>query len=304
MIYNSQEDWFQALYDNNYDLTPGGTPPESAQTGDLPFLSYTLKRQTAVTLNGVIPQGQTKMFFNWNYTEKEPYKSTPGMYTFDIMAYSNFKQIEGVGGLTSTVFDKDNITINTNNQVFLTKGGQNISTNSFSFLYDDIGRAIYSKSNVNWEVDSTGAITTGYILGIRTKNYQNTQFSWWKLFVVNAGGYVTSTGKVMKPDGTIIDSTAENSNDNMDTSNNGTAGYTEDSSTTAGSDTTGDVYDESGNIDASSIINNLKGLVNQVGNIPAIFATLLTFIPSWFITFLVVSIGLFVTIGLVKVIVH
>lgn len=303
-IYETLDSWFTAIAGNNYDITQNGTQGNASSTGDLPFLSYTLERQTAMAMNGVIPGATTKLNFTWNYVEKEPYSVNPQAYTFDVIAYANFADIQTNLGTTAHAFDKNNLTLNQNNLKFLTKGGQNISLNQFSFLYDDIGKSVYAASNESWLNDSISSASQGYILGIRTCNYQRTQFSYYKLFIVQAGGYVTSTGKVMKNDGTVTDTEADNGNDQMTPTNNGTAGYTGNSNTTAGGDTTGDVYDTEGKLDVSTIISNLKSIVNELGSIPNILAQLMTFIPAWFTSLLLISIGLFVTIGIVKIIVH
>ena len=301
-VYNSLDDWFAAMYNHNYDITNGGGIGDSSSTGDLPFLSYTLQRQTTVSLQGVLPYGQIKEIFEWNYNEKEPYASDPTSYSFDIMAYANFKEVT-TNGVTETGFDRDNLSINSNNRVYLTQGGQSIAINNFSFLYDDIGESVYSHgAPIPWQRDSIGTIKCGYILGIRTCDVSRTQFSWWKLFIVQAGGQVYSTGKVMKPDGTVIDSGASNSNDNI--TGGGGAGYTTNNQTTAGGDTTGTVYDDTGKVDISTVISTLRSIVNQIGEIPSILSQLLTFLPAWFTSLLVLSFALFVTIGIVKIVVH
>lgn len=300
-LYNSWDDFFRTLYENNYNV-PVIPPGDSVQTGDLPFLSYTLTRKIVASLQGVLPYGQIKEIFEWDYNEKDPYKSNPLAYTFDIMAYANFKEVT-TNGVTETGFDRDNLELNENNRVYLTQGGNNISLNEFSFLYDDVGESVYShNAPIPWQKDSIGTIKCGYILGIRTCTYDRSQFSWWKLFIVQAGGNVYSTGKVMKPDGTVIDSTADNSNDNMN--GGGTTGFSSNNQTTAGGDTTGTVYNDTGQYDISTMISTLKSIVNQLGDIPTMLTQLLTFLPSWFTSILIVSLGLFITIGLVKVIVR
>lgn len=301
VLYSSWDDFFRSLYNGNYDV-PVIPPGDSELTGDLPFLSYTLTRKIVASLQGVLPYGQIKEIFEWDYNEKDPYKSNPLAYTFDIMAYANFKEVTTLG-ITETVFDRDNLVLNENNRVYLTQGGNNISLNEFSFLYDDVGESVYSHNTpIPWQRDSIGTVKCGYILGIRTCTYERSQFSWWKLFIVQAGGNVYSTGKVMKPDGTIIDSSAENSNDNMN--GGGTTGFSSNNQTTAGGDTTGTVYNDTGQYDISTMISTLKSIVNQLGDIPTILTQLLTFLPSWFTSILIVSLGLFITIGLVKVIVR
>lgn len=295
-IFASWDDFFRTLYENDYNV-PIFPPGEETQTGDLPFLHYQLQRNTTLSLSNVIPSGVTKLTFKWDYTEIEPYLSNPQNYSFDIMAWANFKTVNG-----SEVFDSDTLTYNDSNKCYLTQGGQNISLNEFSFIYEDVGKRVYSNAGKTWLEDNINSISNGYILAIRTANNQRTNFSWWKLFIVQAGGYVTSTGKVMKPDGSIINSTAENSNDGMDTSNNGTSNYTGQTGTTAQNDTTGTVYEGTSKLNIAELFATLQSLVNQIGNIPSILANLMTFLPGWLTSLLAISIGLFVTIGLVKLI--
>lgn len=303
-IYNTLDDFFQALYEHNYDL-PIFPPGDDTLTGDLPFLTYTLNNKTVMTLNNGLPSGQVKEVFNWDYTEKDPYASSPQNYSFDIMAYANFFTPTENNPTNAEYFDRTNFDLNETNRVYLTKGGQNIALNEFSFLYRDIGKSVYSLSGKQFLDDSVSSMQEGYILGIRTANNERTQFSWWKLFIVQSGGTVFSTGKVMKPDGTIVDSNAENSNDNIGstTTGNGGGNYSSNSNTTAGSDTTGTVYTQgTNNLNVGTLFSTLQELVNQIGNIPNILAQLLTFLPAWLISILVISIGLFVTIGIVKLI--
>lgn len=300
------------IIDNNYDFEVTSSMdlldqltqtdfknPDWFNAGDLPLLSFSLDRK-------IVPQASlnvttTKLIFNWDYTEKDPYKSNPSSYSFDMMACANFKASpNGVG----EIYDSDNLSVNPTNQVIISNGGNNISVNTYSFLYGNIGQAIYSKSNKTWNDDSINSAALGYNLYIRCRDTRGTKFSYWKIFKVQAGGYVTSTNSLLKPDGTIVSgSDFPQGNDGLDPSNNGIAPYSTDNSTSAQEDPTGEVYNPDATFNIGTMIANLKAIVNSIIELPSILAQLMTFLPSWFITLLVLSMGMFVVIGIVKTIV-
>lgn len=305
-VYASADDFLAALYNNHYDVPgyPGGTGTGVGSSGDLPFLSFTLTKKIAPVVSGIVPSAGTKEIFSWDYKQCEPYASAPQDYTFDIIAYANFHDVTTSLGTTVNVFDPNNFEPNNTNKIYVSRGGYNIAVNEYSFMYKDVGFAVYNRSNKTFTDDSVNSATEGYILGIRTRNNANTQFSFYKLFIVQAGGYVTSTGKVITNDGRVIDTSADNGDDGMGTTggSQGTGGYTGDGSTSSSDDTTGQVYDETSKVNIGTLIGTLKSLVNGIGNIPSILSQLLTFLPEWLTSMIVVSIGLFVVIGLVKMI--
>lgn len=300
------------IVDNNYDFEVTSstdlleqlehmdyTNPGWSNAGDLPLLSFTLDRK-------IVPQAAlnittTKLIFNWDYTEKEPYKSSPSNYSFDMMACANFKASPtGVG----EIYDADNLSVNPTNQVIISNGGNNISVNTYSFLYGNIGQSVYSKSNKTWNDDSINSATLGYNLYIRCRDTRGTKFSYWKIFKVQAGGYVTSTNSLLTPDGTIVNGNDyEDADDGLDPSNNGVAHYDTDNSSSAQEDPSGEMYSPNANFNIGTMIANLKSIVNSLLDLPNILGQLVTFLPEWLITLLVLSIGMFVVIGLVKTIV-
>lgn len=275
--------------------------PAKNDSGDLPFLSYDLQRKyvPVASINVV----QTKEIFTWNYAEKEPYKSNAQNYSFDIAAWANFKTYN-----SNEIWDADNLDKNDTNLTWLTQGGQNISVNQFSFLYQDIGKAVYSRSGKSFVDDSTNSMALGYVLGIRTRNNEGTQFSYWKLYKVQAGGYVISTGKVMKPDGSVVDTQADQGNDNFDTSHQGSGNqivqYSTDNSNSAEEDTTSTVYDGDATFSIGTVIATLKALVNSISELPQIMAQLLSVLPPFFVSIFVIGLTLLIAIGIIKMVVQ
>lgn len=296
----------------NYDLYVSGAQdlynqldalnfenPERNDSGDLPFLHYDLEKKIVPVLS--LNVTQTKEIFTWDYTEKEPYSVNPSNYTFDICAWANFHTVNG-----AEIFDPDNLEMNDVNKVWLTNGGYNISTNQFSFLYQDVGSAVYQKSGKSFTDDSINSATLGYILAIRTRNNGASEFSYWKLYKVQAGGYVISTGKILKPDGNITNTSANNGDEGYTTQNQGSGGvarYSTDNSNSAEDDPTSTIYDGTASFNIGTVIANLRGLVNSISEIPQIMAQLLTVLPSYFVTIFVAGLTLLIAIGVVKIIV-
>ena len=273
-------------------------PVDQLGNGDLPLLSFSLEKKIVPQLS--LNVTTMKEIFKWDYTEKDPYKTNPQNYTFDIMASANWTT-SGTG--VGEIWDSNNLSVNNNARVTITNGNDNISVNEYSFLYANVGQKLYSMVNKSFTDDSINSASLGYILYIRTREVRGNRASVWKIFKVQAGGYVISTGQVLNPDGTISDgSNIQNGNDGFDTNNNPIPPYSTDNSSSAQTDPSSDLYDGNGQFNIATMLNSLKSIINTLKELPQLFASVVTFMPSWLISLLALSIGMLVIIGVVKTI--
>lgn len=292
---------FSGLEDYLEDV--GYKNPDSVDPDDpnqLPFLSFGLKK----TLVPGFPQlTKMKLELTWDYTTQDVYKSNPQDYVIEMIVSARFKDAPTGLGL---IRDTSDTSINDNCKMVLTNGGTNIAANSFSWIYADVGKKLYAinPDNVNWGDES------GYFLYVRIRNSDDSKSTDYKVYNVAMNGLVAQENiaydrngqETTLPDSAIDIGTGSGGDGNGDGVS--PPSYSQDASTSANADPTSSMYDNSsGNFNIATAIGTLKDIVNQLQQLPTMFATVFTFFPSWFLDLLVISLSLFITIGVVKLIV-
>lgn len=277
------------------------SPQKPVDPNHLPFLSFGLKK----TLVPGFPQlTKMKLELTWDYTYEEVYRNNPSDYVIELLISARFKASPtGIGGL---IRDTSNTAINDNCKMVLTNGGTNISANSFSWIYSDAGQKLYATNpdHVNWGDNS------GYYLYVRIRNSDDSKSSDYKVYNVALNGVVEQEPIAYDKEGNEVTLPDKDIDIGNSTGNEGNhdgvapPSYSQDGSSSANSDPTSGMYDNaSGNYNIATAIGTLKDIVNQLQQLPTIFATVFTFFPSWFLDLLVVSLSLFITVGVVKLIV-
>lgn len=260
----------------------GGAP----STGRLPMLHFSLEKKHVPGFPNLL---KIKEIFKWSYTEYEIYKSNPSGYFVEIVASTNLKDAPtGIG----KVFDAYTWSMNDLCKYTVTSGTKYVSVNQYSFMYDDIGEKIYEKLGESWE-----GSTCGYYLYIRTRSADNTQSSYWKVYKVCFGGYVSQMGIVIDESGNISDLDEGDWDIREDTDN---GEFDEDNSDDASEDPGSDFYDETGISNASTVVANLRSIVTTLGEIPQLISMVFSWMPNEIIALISIGIGLIVVVGIVK----
>lgn len=276
------------------------SPQKPVDPNHLPFLSFGLKK----TLVPGFPQlTRMKLDLTWDYTYEEVYRNNPSDYVIELIISARFKNAPTGIGL---IRDTSDTSINDNCKMVLTNGGTNISANSFSWIYADAGQRLYATNpdHVNWGDNS------GYFLYVRIRNSDDSKSSDYKVYNVAMNGIVEQEPIAYDKDGNQVTLPDKDIDIGNSTGNDGNGdgvappSYSQDASSSANADPTSGLYDNSsGNFNIATAIGTLKDIVNQLQQLPTLFATVFTFFPSWFLDLLVVSLSLFITIGVVKLIV-
>lgn len=266
--------------------------PNAVDPNNLPMLKFGLTKKTVLGFPQIT---QIKEILTWDYTSEDVYKNNPTDFHMEMVASARWTTSPtGIGNIRDTS-DKS---INENCKVYITNGGCNISVNQYSWIYRDIGKSLYAIAGEPWDDNS------GYFMYVRTVQDSNGKASAWKVYNLAMNGIVVQEDRYIEPDGTekqLPDSQKDIGNgDGVQP-----AKFDNDSSTSSDSDPTSIRYDEgSGNFNVGTVISTLKSTVNQIIELPAILTQLLSFLPSWLTSLMVIGIGLAVTIGVVKMILH
>ena len=263
--------------------------PNAPTDTKIPMLHYHFKQETTYGAGSI---SKIKEIMSWDFTEYPIYAEDSTNYYVEMIASTWFKP--SPTGIGDDIADKDKTMINDDCKVVVSNGGCNVAKNQYSFFYKDVGVNLYGTQNKSF--NDLG----GYYFYVRTHEVDGGRVSDWKVFNMGLNGVVTQADVIYSDDG--VSSTLDPEDKDDDTISAPT--YTPDNSTSAGSDPSSTVYNgEGATTSFATLIANLKDMVNQLGQIPSILATVLTFLPSWLITLIALSIGLFVAIGLVKLII-
>lgn len=284
------DDLVTQLEELNWDtstLDPDYVPPDP---NHLPFLKFGMSKNL---VPGFPQLTKMKLNLTWDYTEKEVYANNPQDYVIEMIVSARFKNSNGF-----LIRDTSDTSINDNCKMVLTNGGTNISANSFSWIYEDIGSKLYSinPDKVNW-----GSGEGGYYLYVRIRNSDDSKSSDYKVFNCALGGLVEQENIAYDKEGNEVNLPQEDNNFGSDGVT--PPQYSTDGSTSAASDPTSAVYDNaSGDYNIGTLMGTLKSTVNQLGDVPLIFMRVFAFFPAWFLNLLVVSFGMVVVIGVVRLI--
>lgn len=277
--YNSYADFIKQN-DSKFDVS---LPTDEKY---LPMLHYSLEKNHVIGFPNLL---KVKEIFKWDYTEHDIYRDNPSDYCIEIVASTNLKDADnGIG----KVFDAYTWTMNDTCKVTVTSGKKFVSVNQYSFMYDDVGKSIYSKLGQTWE-----GSTCGYYLYIRTKSNVDSKVSCWKVYKVYFGGYVSQMGIIIDESGNSYDLNDDDW-DIRDDYDNGE--YDEDNTDDASEDDSSDLYDETGISNASTVVANLKSIVTTLGEIPPLISMVFSWLPDYIIVLISVGIGLIVIVGIVK----
>ena len=284
--FSSAMDLRSFLEGNNYDIPDPNAPTDTK----LPMLHYHFKQETTYGAGSI---SKIKEIMTWSFTEYPVYAEDSTNFYIEMVASTWFKP--SPTGIGDDIPDKDKTMMNPDCKVVVSNGGCNVAQNQYSFFYKDVGVNLYGTQNMSF--NDMG----GYYFYVRTHEIDGGRVSDWKVFNMGLNGVVSQVDVIYSEDGTA--STLDPEDKDEDTISAPT--YTPDNSTSAGSDPSSTVYNgEGATTSFATLIGNLKDMVNQLGDIPLILSQVLTFLPTWLITLIALSIGLFVAIGLVKLIIH
>lgn len=294
LIENSCDVRFTNLQDFLDEMEENGwknpNDPNNPNNGKLPLLKMTVKRE--IVPNFGIPLQKNKEIFEWNYADEILYSNNPTSYYLEIIASAHITPpLNGIGKPT---VDTQDPTINDNCKVTISSSIP-ISKNSYSFIYEDIGKALYNAGGYN----SFNELA-GYFVYIRIVGKENDETSNWKMYQFAMNGEKRQEGYIIDPDTGQAHSITPD--DDTDT---GPAKYTNDSNADTKSDPSSISYEGSdGTYNVGTMVGTLKSIINELRDFPLLVAQIFGIFPDWMINLIIVSIGLLVVIGLVKTILN
>lgn len=189
---------------------------------------------------------------------------------------------------------------------------------AFTFTYGDLNKLIKWYQNASF-LDNSFFI----FLRVVDVNNQPVNAKWYSFHIVKKYEITSSQsytegqdGELSEPDnltsyddGTMQyeDGRPEGDNLNQDGEQNSNGSSVSPSASEEGINNYDPTNPDEANFSYGGTINNLfqnlQELVLGIQNIPSIMGTLLSFLPSWLLTLIAVSIGLFVVVGTIKLIV-
>ena len=282
----------QDLYDQLEAMDWDTSTLDPDRINGLPMLTFTCNQDAIYKFPVTF---DTKLSLTWNYSEKEPYKSSVGDYVLDVNVS---------GRLDSLPHLTDDMSMDASHLVVLSNGGTPVGQNVFSFAFLETGKKFYQTYGYNqfpYHDNNSQGMAEGYRLYVRTRHLKSGETSAWKIFTCQGGALVPSGYAQDDSDSNNPNTVKPVPQQDRD-SNTDNYGYDKDNSTTAQSDPTGQNFEGTTQVDAGNIVSTLKSLSVQLQELPSIGVSLAGFLPQWLITLIALSIGLCVVIGVVKVI--
>lgn len=270
---------FDALYKDN---ASSGEEDENK----LPMLHYKMSSKNVVSFPNIIDK---KISIDWDFSSIEPYASDPMSYAVEIFISANFyPNSEG----QRICWDASNSSINESCKRILS-AERSLLEKPYSFIYLKEGDALYKSTN---HIFATDELQDGYYLYIRSYSKDGTKSSNYKVYKCTTGGTSGQMDITYDTEGNEHPLEDEDRDENGDYSNE----YDSDSSSSADTDPTGDSYDGNGGYSFDTLYGNLNSMVNMLQGVPELWMHVMSWLPSWFPTFIVTMMGLLVVIGVLK----
>lgn len=277
--YDSYEDFIKKA---DVDFGLSGSTDENK----LPMLHYKMSSKNVVSFPNIIDK---KISIDWDFSSIEPYASDPMNYAIEILISANFyPNSEG----KRICWDASNTAINPNAKGALSSD-RSLLEKPFTFKYFEKGDALYSASN---HIFATDELQDGYYLYIRSYSKDGTKSSNYKVYKCTTGGTSGQMDLTYDTEGNEHPLEDEDRDENGDYSNE----YDSDSSSSADTDPSGDYYKGNGGYSFDTLYGNLNSMVNMLQGVPELWMHVMSWLPSWFPTFIVTMMGLLIVIGVLK----
>lgn len=252
----------------------------------LPMLHYKMSSKNVISFPNIIDK---KISIDWDFSSLEPYASDPMAYAIEIIISANFyPNSEG----QRICWDASNSAINQAGKRVLSSE-RSLLEKPYSFIYLKEGDALYSSSN---HIFATDELQDGYYLYIRSYSKDGTKSSNYKVYKCTTGGTSGQMDLTYDTDGNEQPLDEADRDEAADYSNE----YDEDSSSSADKDPTGDSYDGNGGYSFDTLYGNLTSMVNMLQGVPELWMNVMSWLPTWFPTFIVTMMGLLIVIGVLK----
>lgn len=252
----------------------------------LPMLHYKLSSKNVISFPNIIDK---KLSIDWDFSSVEPYASDPMAYAIEIIISANFyPNSEG----QRICWDASNSAINQSCKRVLESSGS-LLQKPFTFIYLREGDALYSSSN---HIFATDELQDGYYLYLRTYSKDGTKSSNYKVYKCTTGGTSGQMDLTYDTDGKEYPLDDADRDEDSNYSNE----YDEDSSSSADKTPTGDSYDGNGGFTFDTLYGNLTSMVSMLQGVPELWMHVMSWLPSWFPTFIVTMMGLLIVIGVLK----
>lgn len=296
-IYKSFQEFVADLanYENLTKYFEGKFPePEEPEipSNYLPPLNYSFSSKTVIGFPNLT---QAKNTAKWNYAEEQIYALNPGAYAVEMVVSGHFKESIPGSAINTKIIDVSNTTINNDCKFYLTQNTP-ISKNEYAFRVEDTGKKLYKMAGA---VDFNDSVQP-FFLYIRTKELNGSRVSYWKCYKVFHNGAVERVDITYDNNGNPV----ELPDGEEDPGGPGYVyeydGYDDEYRTDPEDDPTSELYEDDGKINVSTVLSNLKSIVNTLSGITELASQVAGWLPAYVVTLIGVGIGFIVVVGIVK----